>query len=171
MWGGGGSLVFFRSKKKKLCVAAGIVWQKLSRHCFFSTKTIFSGIKCFQKICWQNLFPASAPAPPHPLPQQKPTPPTNILSDLLNGANSFGSLVLIIFFHLECVSAGGPCESPRTFVANENFCLLQLIWNTADGSGRSALQRAYSKFYVINFIEINNCVLYHHPTWFLASAF
>ena len=39
-----------------------------------------------------------------------------------------------IFFHLACVSAGGPYESlMRTLVAKEYFYLLWLIWNTAVG--------------------------------------
>ena len=43
---------------------------------------------------------------------------------------------------MACVSAGGPYESPMTLVAKEYF------------------YRAYSKLYVINFIEIVNWWLF-----------
>ena len=48
-----------------------------------------------------------------------------------------------------------------------------LIWNTADGFGRSALLRAYSKCFVINFIEIVNCWIFStipHGFWHIVIS-
>ena len=54
----------------------------------------------------------------------------------------------------------GPYETPRTLLPKDYFYLLGLIWNTAVGFGRSALQRANSKFSAFILKEIVNCGIF-----------
>ena len=62
--------------------------------------------------------------------------------------------LIIYFFHLTCVSAGGPFDTPKTLVAKEHFCLLWLIWNVASAP-------SYLVFGILRF-RINIGILLNH---------